>query len=662
MSSVKEVGRRLIRATRATRIADLRHMIERSGASVISFDVFDTLISRDVRVPQDVFRFLERDYRLEFDNERPVFDERIEAERHARVRSTNEEVTIQEIYASYRGISDTEREWLINHEIDLEKALCVANRPMLELYQWCIDNGFRIVIVSDMYLNAQVIEDILTASGYEGWDRLFVSSETGCTKATGTAFSLVLRELGVSSNHVLHIGDSIKGDWQGAHRAGILSALIRPRESETKYFDRHALNAKNGDSLDYSLINSFVRNHMPRDYDYFQTLGYECLGPILYGYLKWLESTMVARGIEDVFFLAREGILLKKAFDIYLGAASCTRPCLRPQVLYVSRLATTRPLLSHAKSFDQLFDMVSYGVSSTSVRSFLENCGVSSDEQASLEADLGIDLSVACRSLSDSTQNKVYEAVFPIVESYSRNQERCFRGYLKAHGFQGPVAVADVGWSGTIQLNIQKLDPEADVVGLYMGTHVKAGREVPNSSAFLFEMDEACSVNSRPYELVAAAFDIFETCFLSTNGSTVGYREKDGSYLHVEADPYLNEGDARSVVDMQEAACRFVADMSRLDARVTARFTPECCTSAYGVFIDPPSKELMSKFGSMSFSNIGTRSLLSNRSPFYYAVHPHAFLGDFKDTGVKSIFLKSLFKLPLPYAHMVQVMRKVHSG
>lgn len=662
MSLIKEVGRRFIRAVRAARIADLYQIIDCSGATVISFDVFDTLISRDVRTPQDVFRFLERDYCLEFDNDRPVSDERIKAERNARGRSDSEEVTFQEIYAAYQGISDVEREWLIDHEIVLEKALCVANKPMFELYQWCIKKGLKVVIVSDMYLSARVIEDILRASGYDGWDRLFVSSETGFTKATGNAFSHVLRELGVSPNDVLHIGDSIKGDWRGPRHVGISSVLIRPREAETKYFDRRCLKTDNDDALDYSLINSFIRNHMPRNYNYFQTLGYECLGPILYGYLRWLEMEMTSRGIEDVFFLAREGILLNKAFNVYLNAAPGTHPRLKPRVLYVSRLATTGPLLSRANSFDQLFDMVSYGVGSTSVESLLANCGVGPDVRAAIEADLGVDLSIACRSLSDSMRNKIYETVFPYVESYSRIQERCFRGYLKGCGFQGNVAVADVGWSGTIQLNIQKLVPEADIVGLYIGTHVKPGREVPNSSAFLFEMDEACTENSRPYELVAAAFDVFETCFLSINGSTVGYSEEDGSFVHVEADPYLNEQDAESVVEMQEAACRFVADMSQLDARVKVRFTPESCTSAYGIFIDPPSKEMMARFGSIPFSNIGTRSLFSNRGFFYYAVHPRDFIGDFKDNGVKSIFLKSMLKLPLPYAHMVQMMRKVHSG
>ena len=48
---------------------------------VVSFDIFDTLLKRNIKKPTDVFKYMEKKY-----NKEGFFNERIEAEKRARAK------------------------------------------------------------------------------------------------------------------------------------------------------------------------------------------------------------------------------------------------------------------------------------------------------------------------------------------------------------------------------------------------------------------------------------------------------------------------------------------------------------------------------------------------------------------------------------------------
>ena len=60
---------------------------------IISFDIFDTLIKRDINKPTDVFELIEEKYNI-----KNYKNMRIKAEKTARDNSNCEEVTLDEIY------------------------------------------------------------------------------------------------------------------------------------------------------------------------------------------------------------------------------------------------------------------------------------------------------------------------------------------------------------------------------------------------------------------------------------------------------------------------------------------------------------------------------------------------------------------------------------
>lgn len=64
-----------------TDTTDIINIIKKSKVKIVSFDIFDTLIKRNVRTPQDVFELLEKSFNNEFDKRVSIKELRIIAEK-----------------------------------------------------------------------------------------------------------------------------------------------------------------------------------------------------------------------------------------------------------------------------------------------------------------------------------------------------------------------------------------------------------------------------------------------------------------------------------------------------------------------------------------------------------------------------------------------------
>ena len=88
----------------------------------VSFDIFDTLICRNVKNPTDIFSIIEKVGVEKFGRSVSGFkNNRIEAENRARIDSKREDITLDDIYAQL--ISNYNEEilnWLKRKEIEIE--------------------------------------------------------------------------------------------------------------------------------------------------------------------------------------------------------------------------------------------------------------------------------------------------------------------------------------------------------------------------------------------------------------------------------------------------------------------------------------------------------------------------------------------------------------
>ena len=209
---------------------------------IVSFDIFDTLLKRNVNKPTDVFKYIEKKH-----NKTGFCDERIAAEKTARIKKNGIEVTLTDIYAEMPYDFS-------NEELEAEGELLIANDWILPVYKHALKSK-KVIIVSDMYLPEDFICQILEREGISGYERLYLSSSVGKTKHAGDLFELIISELG-EKNRLIHIGNSYRSDYEIPKKYGI-NAIHIPTNVKKNTFK-----LKKGD-IEENIINSFLNNTSP---------------------------------------------------------------------------------------------------------------------------------------------------------------------------------------------------------------------------------------------------------------------------------------------------------------------------------------------------------------------------------------------------------------
>ena len=198
---------------------------------VVSFDAFDTLLIRDVLHPQDIFKLLSNQAREEYGIQ-DFYYIRTNLEKEIRELSGKEDISLDEIYT---GFASRYPDWpvgtLKSLEIKLENEHIHQNPLAKKMYDCALDAGKQIWIITDMYLPAQTVENILIKCGYVGYEKLYISSVIQKTKMSGNLYRHILDETAVSPSAWLHIGDNLQSDVYVPQTMGITTGYLRsPRD------------------------------------------------------------------------------------------------------------------------------------------------------------------------------------------------------------------------------------------------------------------------------------------------------------------------------------------------------------------------------------------------------------------------------------------------
>lgn len=281
-------------------------------ASAVSFDVFDTLLTRPYCYPTDLFLHIEHVYNC------PGFrDGRIAAEITARNNTHAADVTLDDIYEKIdKKFCD-----LKQVELDWEKMVLRANPKMKEVYDFACRNNKIIIIASDMYLPSKFIADVLHKNGYKHYDKLYVSGEMGVTKHKGTMFDRIVKDINISPHKILHIGDNHRSDYKKPREHGLCA--IKYQSPIHNFIDNNTrikrfCNKTQG-NLGASILVAMAtyRNQIPHNNEYWYNLGYEYGGPIIYGYTRWIQNVANKNKINHLMFVARDGYTLQKIFNTF---------------------------------------------------------------------------------------------------------------------------------------------------------------------------------------------------------------------------------------------------------------------------------------------------------------------------------------------------------
>ena len=109
-------------------IQDLKNAI--NEASVISFDIFDTLVVRPFLRPIDLFLQIENDYSID-----GFFQERLDVELFLRERIIQSGLDVEITYNQIYDEMPSKYKYLKNIEIAYELKYCIPNEIILNLYR-----------------------------------------------------------------------------------------------------------------------------------------------------------------------------------------------------------------------------------------------------------------------------------------------------------------------------------------------------------------------------------------------------------------------------------------------------------------------------------------------------------------------------------------------
>ncbi len=408
----------------------------------------------------------------------------------------------------------------------------------------------------------------------------------------------------------------------------------------------------------YDEIRTFVMEHEDKEtirkLNY--AVGYEILGPILLGFSDFLAREITKEGIEKVFFLSRDGWIMKKAFELLYPEYK--KNC---SYIHVSRHSVTIPLLSKAKNYDEMMEILIDFFFDPIIGRLGELCGIENTEFLALLGELGYTKDTDITAIRAADKEKIYKFIYGKRGSFFEQQERLLRSYLDNKGFKGKVAVVDVGWNGSIQHALGRFleSGYADIRGYYLGVRNTRNNDFYANDyrkGFLFEPHS----NYKYRQMIRFTVELTDIMFVAPNeGSTYAYAEtEDGSVGYV-TDNKCYDGDGRRFIyGMHKYAMKFVDDVYNNKRRITV--DADIIMQVYEKFAARPDSATMRGMGGITFYDGSIRKkLLSDRSVWYYMLHLNEFYRDFNMNKCKIWFLKDILKMPLPYYHILDLMDRM---
>ncbi|EFK5489267.1 TPA: HAD family hydrolase, partial [Escherichia coli] len=442
-----------------------------SAIKIISFDIFDTLVYRPTEVPIDVFKFLETKM-LHISNGVAENFSRIRhvSEVEARNEKDSKEVTLDEIYDKIKEFYKLDRETINNMkwaEVEYETKIIKPRPAGKKLWDIAKKTGKPIYIISDMYLPKDAILNILKINGYDGFEKVYISNEYGVSKKEGGLFDLVINESGVSPNNILHIGDNNISDNKEPKARGIktyrlIRSIDRLRSSEvySKIYPEKIGNNELSRSLlagltAQKIFDSEIDPGAKKSHFYGDpvNLGYAGIGPFVSAFMLWLGRKAKQDNISHLYFLSREGWLLKQVYDVI---HKDDKDVPSTTYLYASRRAT------RVASLRTLSDVISLSShpyqGNITVGTLLEdrfgiNVTKITQEQWEEAGFIGPEDKLTTDIVERKKLLNLCTIISDIILTHAKNERKSYLNYVNSTGLstEKKPAIVDIGWRANMQ-------------------------------------------------------------------------------------------------------------------------------------------------------------------------------------------------------------------
>ena len=436
------------------RLIRLVSSLTRGTYAVLSVDIFDTLLWRRVPEPKDMLylvgKALAADGLMrEFISPVEFAQLRESAEKGAqavREQSTgSREILLSDIYdALPRHIWwDTDGPRLAaDTEVDLEAESMILDRDVAALLDQAVESGVRVILTSDTYFSRPHLLRFLKAAGLETGripETLYISNEQNRPKWRDL-FDVVLNDLDVSAEQLVHVGDNVDADVAPCAARGI-PYVFYDKWAALPRAQTHELSASRKIRSDWLLeggdggltglrsrLGHRVPQSVPSGQEPYWSYGAVVLAPVFAAYGRWVVDEVSGNGSGAVFGIMREGRFLNRVVD--LVAERLGKP-IETKELWLSRRAVVRAAL-WPDDFSYLAQAITYCPGPTT-DDILTQLGLSPRDDLSdtfidpakvdLHAPGGLEALLTAESQSQALQNKIAEQ--------SQRRRQALLDYLK---------------------------------------------------------------------------------------------------------------------------------------------------------------------------------------------------------------------------------------
>lgn len=452
------------------------------GPMVRSFDVFDTCLSRRVVVPTDLFREMApaiADVRgVEVDDAfvEELIWARIRGEGLSRERSAHEDVELSQIWKeTCRLLGWPCLPAFAEAELEVERDCLYPIGETLRDVRAARSRGDRVIFISDTYFPRPFVEEILTRHGFmQQGDGLYVSSEVGKVKWTGSLYRHVLKEEGVPSSRVRHTGDNGHGDGEAARTVGILPRVVHPvRLSEV---ERRLAEVETyaGESSRWAAAMRMSRIHSdPGAVGGGFLAVSQYIAPVLMIFAEWVLTQARAGRIRRLYFASRDCQMLRRVVEIVASendAVECS-------YLYVSRQSLLLPSVRGVSR--EAMPWMRRAFERHDLKSLLGKVGLRFSEAEAVWRPLSGSDGADFQLEHEDHWTRFWEILESpgmseaILDRAGERRDHALTYFRQAGLLDGtPAALVDFGWSLTSQQALNRLLLEAGrgapVPGLYL--------------------------------------------------------------------------------------------------------------------------------------------------------------------------------------------------
>lgn len=263
-----------------------------------------------------------------------------------------------------------------------------------------------------------------------------------------------------------------------------------------------------------------------------RTLCEQFSGPLLLDYVWWVLTKARERNLNRLYFMARDGYLLKEIAVRFCKRFDLPIEC---RYLYASRASLRMP--SYHLIGEEADELLTLGGYRVNPKSMLLRANLDKEQRMQVYDDCGWAEQDESHLLTKD-EHRAFSAALRRSEVFHRfvldKSKAAYEstiGYFRQEGLfdQKTVAIVDSGWTGSIQRSLRQLLESAgykgSITGFYFGMYARP--KSPEDGTYLtWHFDH----ETQPGIKIPFCNNLFECLLSAPHGMTTGYLYCDGAY------------------------------------------------------------------------------------------------------------------------------------